>query len=496
MSQSGMKVYEPSSSWISPISSPARKITGSKKSPDSAVLLTEEIDAVSETTSPLQNVVQRFRPINACVTSNTKVKSLIKGNTLELPATVKSASAVKELLSHQSSIASGDIMLVSQAQEFSGEMEVSDTKMVYAMIRTKATSLITFNLCVNNGSSKTNLEFTVSASTKVYQLKRELRKVTKISEFGMRCIIGGRMLKDENMIGDYILSTSLSSSKVQRKQSQQKRVTMYVSKTIDMKKDVNIKFYLLGGNVVKSYFELQSPISGLHALLRSITRIPMNISWNLCVEMLDSLVLLDTDKCLFDYGVNENKREQSVNIFVLPCDIPVPTIRDFSSNFTMKLSPKALFNKLHKLDTDRGSIGDKLDLNETKKRLDLVGGRADTLAKAIASRVNDSSTSTSCVVNSDDNNNDNNNNGEMDIKAKKRKNNVGGLFSKMKKGFLATTSKKTSAKKGKDAWTSSVNVTAVSTLDAETKPIAVNAQVRDDAMNPYDDPDSVLNQMD
>ena len=151
---------------------------------------------------------------------------------------------------------------------------------------------------------------------------------------------------------------------------------------------------------------------------------------------------------------------------------------------------------MHKLDTDRGSIGDKLDLNETKKRLDLVGGRADTLAKAIASRVNDSSTSTSCVVNSDDNNNDNNNNGEMDIKAKKRKNNVGGLFSKMKKGFLATTSKKTSAKKGKDAWTSSVNVTAVSTLDAETKPIAVNAQVRDDAMNPYDDPDSVLNQMD
>ena len=88
-----MKVYEPSSSWISPISSPARKITGSKKSPDSAVLLTEEIDAVSETTSPLQNVVQRFRPINACVTSNTKVKSLVKGNTLELPATVKSASA-------------------------------------------------------------------------------------------------------------------------------------------------------------------------------------------------------------------------------------------------------------------------------------------------------------------------------------------------------------------------------------------------------------------
>ena len=86
-----------------------------------------------------------------------------------------------------------------------------------------------------------------------------------MSEFGMRCIIGGRVLRDENILGDYVLSTALGS-KVQNKRA--KEITLYVNKTIDLKRDVDIHFHLMGGSVIKSYFDIKSPSIGLLELLR------------------------------------------------------------------------------------------------------------------------------------------------------------------------------------------------------------------------------------
>ena len=468
-------------SWISPLSSPSRKTAASKKFPESTHRYNEDSEDVlgSSPTSVVDNFLQNAnkmmnRSNNTVATSlvasesKTKIKTLIKGYSWDLPAETKYASEVKKTLSSNSSIATKDIMLISNGREVSEDMEVPASKVIYAMVRAKASSEITLKLCVNNGSAKANMEFTSSIGSKVYQIKRELRKICKMSEFGMRCIIGGRVLRDENILGDYVLSTALGS-KVQNKRA--KEITLYVNKTIDLKRDVDIHFHLMGGSVIKSYFDIKSPSIGLLELLRVKAPFPSSVSVNFCIELSRTLVRLDADKCLFDYGVTGDKVGQIVDVFVVPSDVPVPSTRDLSSNLTARLNPRSLFPSMKQSDSKNNSEK-KVRIDERKKDVDSVCQRADSLARAIALKTK-LRPEKNAIANA------------LGGEAKKAKVSDGGLFSKMKKGFLAKSKVLTSKKPAAETIVS----TAATTSEIKTR-------INYDLMNPYDDPDSPLNQMD
>lgn len=466
-------------SWMSPLSSPSRKSVAKKKFPESSHSNNEESEDVlgssptSVTGSILQDGNKKLAIINggavaSPITSDlkTKVKTLIKGYSWDLPVSTKYASDVKRILSSNSSIAAEDIMLVSKGQEVLEEMEVSSSSVMYALVRTKAASKISLKLCVNDGSGKSKMEFISSAGTKIYQLKRELKKVCKISEFGMRCILGGRVLRDENVLGDYVLSTALCS-KVQNKRA--KEITVYVNKTVDLKRDVDVDFHIVGGKVIKSYFDIKSPIIGLMALLKGKAHFPPCLVVNLCVEISNTLVQLDLDKCLFDYGVIGDKVGQVVNVFVVPSDVLVPTTRDLSSNFIARVNPMTLFSSIKQLDS-KSSSKKTISSNERMKDVDSICERADSLARAIALKTKLHPEKNSITD-------------AMGVKVKKAKTSGdGGLFSRMKKGFLAKSKVSNSKKE--------------SVLLAETKSETTKKTVNHDLTNPYDDPDSPLNQMD
>ena len=109
-------------SWISPLSSPSRKTAASKKFPESTHRYDEDSEDVlgSSPTSVIDNFVQNTnktiaRSNNTIATSlvasesKTKIKTLIKGYSWDLPAETKYASEVKKILSSNSSIATEDM---------------------------------------------------------------------------------------------------------------------------------------------------------------------------------------------------------------------------------------------------------------------------------------------------------------------------------------------------------------------------------------------------
>merc|ERR1711991_154002 len=226
----------------------------------------------------------------------------------------------------------------------------------------------------------------------------------------------------------------------------------------DLKRDVDIHFHLMGGSVIKAYFDIKSPSIGLLELLRVKAPFPSSVSVNFCIELSRTLVRLDADKCLFDHGVTGDKVGQIVDVFVVPSDVPVPSTRDLSSNLTARLNPRSLFPSMKQSDSKNNSEK-KVRIDERKKDVDSVCQRADSLASAIANALG----------------------GE----AKKAKVSDGGLFSKMKKGFLAKSKVLTSKKPAAETIVS----TAATTSEIKTR-------INYDLLNPYDDPDSPLNQMD
>ena len=477
--ESGTEVCD--RSWISPLSSPSRKTSASKKFPESTRNYENKKGRVDSSPTSIMECFQQDakEPMELDATArnasnvsvvasveSTKVKSLIKGRSWDLPKGTKYASEIKETLSANSTIAVEDIMLVENGRELLGENEICANRVIYAMVRTKASSKVSLTLSVSNGKNKSNLEFTSSVGSKIYQVKRELRKLCNFSEFAMRCIIGGRVLKDENMLGDYILSNALSDSKTRKKGT--KNITLYVTKTVNLKKDVDIHFHLLGGTVLKSYFEIQSPTCGLREVLKGKLPFAPHIQLKFCMNLSHTLVQLDPDKCLFDYGVTG---EKVVDVYVVPSYVPVPTTRDLSSNFTMRLDPKSLFSTVKESNSisSMNVTTRKSSSNESKEVVGSICKKMDSLANAIALKTKSQKGTKSFILST-----------EAPKEGNSKSNKDRGLFSKMKKGFLS--------KSKKSVFDSGIHNT--NTMQEAEKFTNV------DNINPYDDPDSPLNQMD
>merc|ERR1712146_565096 len=187
-----------------------------------------------------------------------------------------------------------------------------------------------------------------------------------------------------------------------------------------------------GGAVLKSYFEIQSPTYGLRELLKGKIPFAPDVQIKFSINLSDTLVQLDPNKCLFDYGVTGEKVGQVVDVYVVPSDVPVPTTRDLSSNFTMRLDPKSLFSTVKESNSisSMNVTTRKSSSNESEEVVHSICEKMDSLANAIALKTKSQKGKNSFILNTEA------------AKGRKSKTNKDrGLFSKMKKGFLSKSKK-------------------------------------------------------
>jgi hypothetical protein len=235
--------------------------------------------------------------------------------------------------------------------------------------------MIKINVHITKNKQKKIESISIPASTKIFQLKRLIHKLSKISISAMRLILGARILKDEYIIGDYILSLAKG-----RHKKYTKDYNLFVSHMFDLSKEVDIFFKLFTGDIFKSHFQIIAPISHLRDLLWDKIRMPKTLGTYFSIKKLNFTVRLEENRSLLDYGIDGSN---SIEIFVLPYD---DSIIDFDN------------------------IGKIIDSNSGLK-LQAIDHKDDIKS--------------SCSVNKEEKN-------KIDKKSKKST----GLFNNFKKGFL------------------------------------------------------------
>merc|ERR1712065_25712 len=217
----------------------------------------------SDKGSLAQRALEKFREARTSRTADIAKVKTVCGEIhipLQRPWT---SSAIKKELCKSVDICPRDIRLIAGGKELIDDEIVSPY--VYALTRTDASSHVNATLVVSNDKKRATMEgVRFSCSLKIFQLRRQLSRMTKISENGMRLIIGARALRDENLLGDYVLI-----SQKRRNTKPNAEVTIYVNNPIDLRKDVDVRFHLIGGKVLKSYFDLKTPITRLREIIRN-----------------------------------------------------------------------------------------------------------------------------------------------------------------------------------------------------------------------------------
>ena len=211
-----------------------------------------------------------------------------------------------------------DLIFISNGTELHDDCSIQIN--TWCLVRTNANSIAEFNVNVSVDGVQKNfgiLKFPVSI--KIFHLKRELQKITKIKS--MRVIVGGRILRDENLLGDYLLC---SAKRQHAKYSRD--FTIFVTKVIDLRREIDLVVTLLGGGEVKEKIELGLPLGYLREIMWRHHQLPKDLPLRFAMIVSGSLLELDPKLSLLDYGVDGNEKE--VNLFMLPFNCALAKLSD------------------------------------------------------------------------------------------------------------------------------------------------------------------------
>jgi len=291
--------------------------------------------------------------------------------------------------------------------------------LIFAIIRSTANSKT--DVIIKNKQDNKSYTLSYQVNMKIFQLRKEISKVTGIRQPALRMIIGCRILKDEGIIGDYILST------VKKNKQCIENIVIQVSRTIDVTQDVDIKVHFPNRSIIEFSMEVGVPISTARQILSRSYYMPLDVPLEIYLDK-KYLTKLDYTRSLIDYGIcptpgkkicvelyikvnNGNNRNTSLNPFEEMLD---GLISDITS--TMKKSKST-----------------KSKSSEAKSRTKTATATANTI-------ISDSNQSiiTATVTETP----------QTSIGTSKKPSR-GGLFSSMKRGFLSH-SKKDNSKKEND----------------------------------------------
>ena len=287
---------------------------------------------------------KKFKEVNLSL----KIKTLFGEIMLKLDDNEQSslsATQLKVVLCRNTDFQPGDLILVRNGRSIPDDSVVvnersqlvkSPKEDIFVLLKPSCSTQCVFNVKVssNDGSGATKFLSGLSypANSKIFYLKRELYKQTKISEGAMRLILGAKVLKDEYMLGDYIILatkrntfplsstssstpfSSLSSSKSastsgQQKSSASNRCTIFLQITIDMNREVEINIKLINKETLKFSLNIGAPLIHMRQILHHRYHIPPHMALKFITNFKrdsktpgEKYHLTDMSKSLYDYG--------------------------------------------------------------------------------------------------------------------------------------------------------------------------------------------------
>lgn len=286
---------------------------------------------------------------------------------------------LKVQLCRDSLVNIADLMIIKNGKELSNcdSLTSEDLKCskVFVMVKTTAKTVIPITM-KTQGLDGTQLKtLKLPLNIKVGQLKKQLfsSKITSLKPESQRIILGGKVLQDCFIIGDYLLyamlskpvvssSSSSSSSSVQSptvpsssstSSTVQPMATLYLSKTTNLKHEVAITFVsgVKGNRELKCDLEISKPISMFNTILHRqfhqplpndkleyvfLLRVPKVKSTTLASTTANTMskkgtlsytmIELDQSKTLLDYGLDTTTK--AITVEIARRDLTNP-LRDF-----------------------------------------------------------------------------------------------------------------------------------------------------------------------
>ena len=341
---------------------------------------------------------------------------------------------IKEMLIHSTCLLSDDLLLIKDGKEIhnddivhlhtkttaSSQISNNDDNnddnnhdkkkkkietFIFALIRSTSTSKAELVIKNKNENKSYNLSF--QANMKIFQLRKEISKLSGIRSTALRMILGSRVLKDEGILGDYILSAVTKKNKV----SIDKQLVIQVSRIIDITQDVDIKVHFPNRSLLEFSMEVGVPMSTARQILSKRFFLPLNFPLDIFLDK-QYRNKLDYSRSLIDYGIYPTPGKTTcVDLYI--------QVYDGMNN---KKAP------LNSLDQMLDALINDISSKTTKKTSKSKQRQQSTDATSTATP--SVATTASSTIPS-------------------KKSSRGGLFSSMKRGFLSNN-KKDSIKKEDD----------------------------------------------
>lgn len=215
-------------------------------------LIREEIEngkPVSLTHLPL-SVTASDRASNFCgkikKSSSLQVRSICCGDFFfNDDERITSVQVLKETICQKNLLTPDVLLIVQNGVELKNDVELRTedrtySSPIYVLVRTSINFKIPINFKEQGSKSKSTLEFDINS--RIFYVKKQLysKGVTLLKPTMQRLISGSHVLKDDDRIGDYLLSKQRTSSS---KSSDEKEsgCIVHIWKSFDQKQDVKIE---------------------------------------------------------------------------------------------------------------------------------------------------------------------------------------------------------------------------------------------------------------
>lgn len=349
---------------------------------DDVSLRHSDVDStVNRLSSASEVVMPSFLSSRANSKGKPVVLKTIHNSDLKITRPFSSVLELKTMLCEGTIIDKNDIMIVKNGKELRDDTLLSELPpKTFVLLKTSVTTSAPVALKPQGIEGGLNKTLKIPLNMRVFQLKKQLHssKFSHLKPESQRIIVGGKILHDSYLIGDYLLPAILgkkctSSSPTAACSSAAKSfngtgtfkpsiptvANLYLSKTVNVKHEVDVEIPLTNGSTITCPLEISQPISTLVKILHrrhffplpnedfhyvfslkvprssslvdktsssgSVTFGPMHTLKMAIESAVDAkqttkstngfeLVELDLNKTLLDYGFTQSTKKISVEI--------------------------------------------------------------------------------------------------------------------------------------------------------------------------------------
>lgn len=321
---------------------------------------------------------------------------------------------LKNQICNDKDLKPNEIMIIADGKECSDNDPAPLQS--HVLLRTNAEStvevIVKHQTAPSNHCNKENIALTLPLNTRISKLKTQLLKDkhTKLSPSGQRLISCSKVMKDHQMIGDFIL--------LQKKGSRGTPLTIFLSQTIDSREEMEIHVTLRNKQEIKFYLEFGIPLYYAKEILQNQFGISKSHSYHF-VRDDTKQPLLDLHKSLLDYGILPSWGKK-LQLVLAPGERPLPT-----TGFTVFMP-----SGCDSMGVDSFDVCSKRKLEELSY-LKIPSQNSDENAEHIVSDKPASRASSPVLFSS----------ATLKKKPNGRKSPTCGMFGGMKKGFLSKRKK-------------------------------------------------------